>query len=208
MMNLKRNEHSGSARGSSRGSGVLLSAPLVAGLVLSLIASTPAQAQFGGFSLPSIARNSSSSDTKTTSGCPKGKSKSAGSSILGGMLGSMAGSAVGRTGIGSFLPMSEFSSMIGNAIACKLDPAEQKQAAAATMQITRGEPKVGETAAWTSQTREQVTGTSTVVARNDASSGGGRCITVNDVVIVNGEETTANKRMCKMPGSARYTLMA
>ena len=203
MMNLKPIEQGRLARGSE----AFLAAPLALGLVLSLIASTPAQAQFGGFSLPSIARKSPSSDSNTTNGCPKGKSKSAGSSILGGMIGSMAGSAVGRTGIGSFLPMSEFSSMIGNAIACKLDPAEQKQAAAATMQITRGEPKVGETSAWTSQTREKVTGKSTVVARND-DAGGGRCITVNDVVIVNGEETTANKRMCKMPGSARYTLMA
>ena len=196
--------------GSAHALRALLAVPLTAGLVLSLLAAMPAQAQFGGFRLPSIARQATKppSETGSTSGCPKGKSKSAKSSMLGGMLGSMAGSAASRIGIGSFLPMSEFSSMIGNAIACKLDPAEQKQAAAATMQITRGEPKVGETAAWTSQTREQVTGTSTVVARNDASSGGGRCITVNDVVIVNGEETTANKRMCKMPGSARYTLMA
>ncbi len=204
MMNLKRSEQGGSAPGS----GALLVAPLAAGLVLSLLASTPAQAQFGGLGLSLGKAKSATADQTTTSGCPKGKSKSAGSSMLGGMLGSMAGSAVGRTGIGSFLPMSEFSNMIGNAIACKLDPAEQKQAAAATMQITRGEPKVGETATWTSQTREKVTGKSTVVASNDASAGGGRCITVNDVVIVNGEETTANKRMCKMPGSARYTLMA
>lgn len=205
MMNVKRDEQSGSASGSK----ALLAAPLVTGLVLSLIASTPAQAQFGGLiSSLGKAKSTTSEPTTTTNGCPKGKSKSAGSSMLGGMLGSMAGSAVGRTGIGSFLPMSEFSTMIGNAIACKLDPAEQKQAAAATMQITRGEPKVGESSAWTSQTREKVTGTSTVVARNDAGPGGARCITVNDVVIVNGEETTANKRMCKAPGSARYTLMA
>ena len=175
-----------------------------------MLAATPAQAQFGGFSLPSIGRHASAPppDTRSSDGCPKGRSKSAGSSILGGMLGSMAGSAASRAGFGTFLPMSEFSSMIGNAIACKLDPAEQKQAAQATMQITRGDPKVGESAAWTSQTREKVSGTSTVVARNEADAGGARCITVNDVVIVNGEETTANKRMCKMPGSARYTLMA
>ena len=187
-----------------------LAVPLTAGLVVSLVAGTPAQAQFGGFSLPSIARQATKppSETGSTSGCPKGKSKSAKSSMLGGMLGSMAGSAASRIGIGSFLPMSEFSSMISNAIACKLDPAEQKQAAEATMQITRGDAKVGSSVEWTSQTREKVTGKSTVVARNDVDAGGGKCITVNDVVIVNGEETTANKRMCKMPGSARYTLMA
>lgn len=206
MNNIARNENGGVARGLRP----FLAAPLAAGLVLSLLASTPAQAQFGGFSLPSIARQATKppSETRTTSGCPKGKSKSTGSSMLGGMLGSMAGSAASRVGIGSFLPMAEFSSMISNAIACKLDPAEQKQAAEATMQITRGDAKVGSSAEWTSQTREKVTGKSTVVARNDADAGGGQCITVNDVVIVNGEETTANKRMCKMPGSARYTLMA
>ena len=47
-----------------------------------------------------------------------------------------------------------------------------------------------------------------MVARNDADASGGKCITVNDIVIVNGEETTANKRMCRAPGAARYTLMA
>lgn len=180
-------------------------------LALSLLASTPAQAQFGSFgSVLGQARSaaSSSSDSKSTSGCPKGKSKSAGSSMFGSMVGSMAGSAIGRTGIGSFVPLSEFSSVISNAIACKLDPAEQKQAAEATIEATRGDAKVGQTSAWTSQTREKVSGTSTVVARNDAEPGGGQCITVNDVVIVNGEETTASKRMCKKPGSARYVLMA
>ncbi|GAC1569618.1 MAG: hypothetical protein NVS3B27_14580 [Novosphingobium sp.] len=178
--------------------------------MLALFTAAPAQAQFGGFSLPSITRQATQSPTETrnSSGCPKGKSKSAGSALLGGMLGSMAGSAASRAGLGSFVPMAEFSSMISNVIACKLDPAEQKQAADATMQITRGDPKVGSSAQWTSQTRDQVSGKSTVVARNDADASGARCITVNDVVIVNGEETTANKRMCKMPGSARYTLMA
>jgi surface antigen len=187
-----------------------LAAASAAGLVLALFTAAPAQAQFGGFSLPSIARQATQppTETRNSGGCPKGKSKSAGSALLGGMLGSMAGSAASRAGLGSFVPMSEFSSMISNVIACKLDPAEQKQAADATMQITRGDPKVGSSAQWTSQTRDQVSGKSTVVARNDADASGARCITVNDVVIVNGEETTANKRMCKMPGSARYTLMA
>lgn len=206
MINISGDKDVGSAHALR----AFLAVPLTVGLVLSLLAAMPAQAQFGGFSLPSIARQATKppSETGSTSGCPKGKSKSAKSSMLGGMLGSMAGSAASRIGIGSFLPMSEFSSMIGNAIACKLDPAEQKQAADATMQITRGDAKVGSSVEWTSQTREKVTGKSTVMARNDADASGGKCITVNDVVIVNGEETTANKRMCKMPGSARYTLMA
>lgn len=181
---------------------------LVSGaLALSMLAATPAQAQFGGLG-SMLGRAGSSSDSRSTSGCPKGKSKSAGSSMFGSMVGSMAGNAIGRTGIGSFVPLSEFSNVISNAIACKLDPAEQKQAANATIEATRGDAKVGQTASWTSSTREKVSGTSTVVARNDADPGGGQCITVNDVVIVNGEETTASKHMCKKPGSARYVLSA
>jgi hypothetical protein len=37
---------------------------------------------------------------------------------------------------------------------------------------------------------------------------GSKCITVTDVIIDNGEETTASKRMCRGPGQARYALMA
>ena len=79
------------------------------------------------------------------------------------------------------------------------------------MEATRGED-VGSSSSWTSNTRENVSGTSTITARDDevASNGaaGRQCITVTDVIIVNGEETTANKRMCRAPGSARYSLAA
>jgi hypothetical protein len=46
-----------------------------------------------------------------------------------------------------------------------------------------------------------------VVGRNDEEATGLECITVTDVIIVKGEETTANKRMCRPPGSARYVLV-
>jgi len=95
-----------------------------------------------------------------------------------------------------------------NAIACRLDPEEQKQAAAATIEATRGaEGGDADRRRWVrpprgrSETRENVSGTSTVVARNDNDKGGMQCITVSDVIIVNGEETTADKRMCRRPGS-------
>lgn len=187
---------------------VSIRAAASAAVAVSLLAAAPAQAQFGGLGLSLGKARSAANDQNSTNGCPKGKSKSAGSSLFGSMVGSMAGNAIGRTGFGSFVPLSEFSNVISNAIACKLDPAEQKQAANATIEATRGDAKVGQTASWTSETREKVSGTSTVVARNDADPTNGQCITVNDVVIVNGEETTASKRMCKKPGSARYVLMA
>lgn len=169
-----------------------------------------ASAQFGGFSIPSIPRSSSSSE-KSSDGCPKGKSKSAGSSMLGGFLGQTMGRAASSAGLGSYFPSAEFADTLTNAIACRLDPDEQKQAAEATVVATRGED-VGSTSSWTSNTRENVSGTSTITARNDevAANGavGRQCITVTDVIIVNGEETTANKRMCRAPGSARYALAA
>ncbi|MFM9935248.1 MAG: hypothetical protein ACKVOL_03500 [Novosphingobium sp.] len=184
--------------------GVLTSGCLIA---------TSASAQFGGFSLPSFPTPSSNA-SKTSDGCPKGRSKSEGSSVLGGLIGQSLGRAASSAGVSSYFPTAEVAGTLTNAIACKLDPAEQKQAASATIEATRGAdgdtapPPVGASSAWTSGTRENVSGTSTVVARNDNDQGGMQCITVSDVIIVNGEETTANKRMCRKRGSARYALMA
>jgi hypothetical protein len=192
---------------------------------LSLVGSLPAQAQFGGISFGS--KKSSTTET-TAQGCPEGKKKSVGASILGSMAGSVANRVGGK--FASFVPMPEFASILTNAIACKLDQKEQKQAADATLAVTRGdgtagEVAVGQTAEWTSTSRKDVKGKSTIVAveQAPAASGdspgkgkgkdkqlaaGSQCITVSDVVIVAGEETTANKRMCKAPGQARYSLMA
>lgn len=184
-------------------------------IAAAVLVSQSAQAQFGGFSLPSIpSASSSNSSSKSSDGCPKGKSKSQGSSMLGGLLSQGLGRAASSAGISSYFPSAEVADTLTNAIACKLDPAEQKQAMAATIEATRGEgtataaPEVGSSSSWTSQTRENVSGTSTVVARNDRDVGGMQCITVTDVVIVSGEETTADKRMCRKPGQARYALQA
>jgi len=54
--------------------------------------------------------------------------------------------------------------------------------------------------------REGVRGSSTVTSSEAAS--GNDCITVTDVVIVEGEETRAEKRMCRFAGSPRYTILA
>ena len=182
-------------------------------LICGCLIATSANAQFGGFSLPSFPK-SSSSNSKNSDGCPKGKSKSEGSSVLGGFISQGLGRAASSAGVSRFFPSAEVADTLTNAIACRLDPEEQKQAAAATIEATRGAeggdapPPVGASTSWTSETRENVSGTSTVVARNDNDKGGMQCITVSDVIIVNGEETTADKRMCRRPGSARYALMA
>lgn len=131
--------------------------------------------------------------------------------MLGGLIGREIGRAASSAGLSRFVPSAEVADTLTNAIACRLDPEEQKQAAKATVDATRGD-KVGKSISWRSSTREDVSGTSTVIARNDqpasADSPAMKCITVSDVIIVNGEETTANKRMCRAPGSARYALAA
>jgi hypothetical protein len=168
----------------------------------------PAQAQFGGL-LSNVARSSQ----KTADGCPKGKKRSTGSQIVGSIAGSVAGSAAARAGVSGWVPIAGLTDQLTAAIACKLDPEEQKQAAQATLDATRGEGDaaevaVGSSASWTSGTRSDVSGTSTVIARNDADEGGLQCIMVSDVIIVSGEETRADKRMCRKPPAARYALVA
>jgi hypothetical protein len=63
-------------------------------------------------------------------------------------------------------------------------------------------------AEWTSLTREDVSGTSTVAASDETNADGLQCITVTDVIIVKGEETRADKRMCRRPPAARYAIAA
>lgn len=178
---------------------------LIIGAAL-VLATPPVAAQFGGLSIPRIPSGSNSSaKSSTDSGCKSPKKKK-GAAIFGDIVGRVAGDQISRTGAGRFLPVSEFSSTITEAIACRLDPEEQKQAAEATDEALRtGE--VGETAEWTSGTRENVTGKSTVSAQGP-SAGGAKCMMVSDVIIVDGEETRAEKRMCRAPGQTRYVLTA
>lgn len=173
------------------------------------VAAAPAHGQFGG-----LLGGVGSGSAKTTDGCGKGKSRSAGSSVLGSVLGSVAGHAASRAGVAGWVPIAGLTDQLTAAIACKLDPEEQKQAAEATLAATRGEGdaaevSVGASSAWTSETRAEVSGTSTVIARNDDEDGAGlQCITVTDVIIVRGEETRADKRMCRQPPAKRYALLA
>jgi hypothetical protein len=175
---------------------------------------TPVQAQFGGIlrSLPGTAASAATSSD--SSGCPTGRKRSAGSRIAGSVLGQVASSAASSAGISSWVPIPDVADQLTSAIACRLDPEEQKQAAQATLEATRslettGEPaEVGSMSSWASNTRQNVSGTSTVVARNDEGRGGLQCITVSDVIIVSGEETRADKRMCRRPPAARYAIAA
>lgn len=146
-----------------------------------------------------------------TSGCeaPRSAGRSIGRSILGRVIGDVAGRATSNLGYAArFVPSSEVADTLTDSIACRLDTQEQVKAKDATIEATRSE-QVGSSASWTSDTRANVSGTTTVVARDDAPAGqpsGSRCMVVDDIIIVNGEETRAQKRMCRVPPSTRYAL--
>jgi surface antigen len=97
------------------------------------------------------------------------------------------------------LPVDE---MLSEAIASMLDCREQQQAARATEEATRT-ATVGSTSTWESESRPGVTGSSTVTAV-EANSSDGDCVTVTDIIIVDGQETRAPKHMCRRPPNNRY----
>lgn len=195
--------------------GLIMTKPIArfslwAAAVAMAAAAIPAQAQFRSI-FRDAQRGAEQSDD-----CEKGSSGDTARGVLGGILGGAAGRTARNAGLGTFVPLSEFSDQITKEIACILDADEQKQAAEATGAITKitqdeegneSPPEVGRSASWTSESRDGVSGTSTITSR-EASSGENDCITVTDVIIVEGEETRAEKRMCRLAGSPRYTIVA
>ena len=138
--------------------------------------------------------------------CTPKKKKSGG--MFGAIAGGIAGTALGGWGgapgalIAAGLPVA---SLLTDAIIRKLDCKEQVQAATATDNAVRG--GVGTTTTWESESRPGVKGSSTVRDQR-ASADGGSCMLITDVVIVDGEETTVDKRMCRKPGGGNYVLAA
>ncbi|MEA3008359.1 MAG: hypothetical protein QOJ91_51 [Sphingomonadales bacterium] len=139
-----------------------------------------------------------------TTRCQVKKKKSGG--MFGAIAGGIASSALGGwggAGIGMLaLPVG---SLLTDAIIRKLDCKEQVKAASATDTAVRG--GVGTTSTWESDTRPGVKGSSTARAQR-ASADGGSCMLITDVVIVDGEETTVDKKMCRKPGGGNYVLAA
>jgi surface antigen len=119
-----------------------------------------------------------------------------------GIFGGIARGALGHFGGSAATVLLPVGSLLGDAIMNLLDCDEQQKAATATEQAVRG--GVGSTAAWRSDTHAgHVSGSSTVTAADNGSPQG-QCVTVTDIVIVDGEETRAPKRMCRRPPSDRY----
>ena len=163
------------------------SVSLLFGAAAMITAAIPAQAQFRGMF------NDARRGAQAAEGCEDDKSGDMARGIVGGLLGGAARRSANRAGLGSFVPVAEFSDQLTKEIACQLTEEEQKQAADATIEATtfadeegnQTAPEVGRSAEWTSETRDDVSGSSTVTAR-EASSGDDDCITVTDVIIVEG----------------------
>ncbi len=121
-------------------------------------------------------------------------------SILGGVasgvLGSVGGTAATVAAV--TLPAASF---LGEELLRVLDCKEQQQAAKATDDAIRG--GVGTEVAWQSESRAGVHGVSKVTGQQQLADGS-QCMTVTDVVIVDGEETTVPKTMCRAPGKSGY----
>lgn len=131
---------------------------------------------------------------------PQAKAKK---SMFGSMLGGLADSALGRFGgtAGSIASSFSVGSMLSDAIINLLDCKEQQQAAQATDQAIRG--GVGTEVAWKSESRPNVSGKSKVTGEEKLADGG-QCLTVTDIVIVDGEETSVPKRMCRARGAKGF----
>ena len=106
--------------------------------------------------------------------------------------------------VGDF--MVDSANSLSQAIACRLYPEEQKQAAEATQEVTRS-AEVGNSVAWQSTVRDNVSGSSTISAKNQLANGT-PCLVIADIVIIDGEETKVSKKMCRLPGATRYTIIA
>jgi hypothetical protein len=148
----------------------------------------------------SAAAASAAQDGEGKRKCDDAPAKKRKKSMFGNIMGNVAGNVIGRGlgGVGSFLPTSE---LLSEAITALLDCKEQQQAAKATDEAVRG--GVGTTSSWESESRPGVSGASTVTAANQQADGS-HCMTVTDVVIIDGEETTVPKTMCRKPGQSRY----
>ena len=168
-------------------------------IAVAALAAQPAQAHF------LVAGDQEIAATTPGQPCKPSEAKKRRNSLFGAIAGSIAGSALGSAGaggavVGLAVPVG---SLLSTAIIEKLDCKEQVQAAEATNNAVRG--GVGSSSNWTSETRANVSGTSTVTGE-DKLADGSSCVTVTDVVIVDGEETTALKRMCRKPGESGYAL--
>lgn len=146
---------------------------------------------------------SASAQSANSQKCQDTPEKQAKRSMFGGILGSIGGSILGHTGaagsvVAAALPATSY---LTDELLKLLDCHEQQQAAKATDQAIRG--GVGTEVDWKSESRPNVTGSSKVTGQEQLADGS-QCLTVTDVVIVDGNETTVPKKMCRAKGASAY----
>jgi surface antigen len=166
----------------------------------------------GGYSVPEYVaveekpdkgtKSKSAGKSKGPHKCKKAKKRGG---VLGGLLGGVAGNAAGLGKIGTLISSAAGAVLVGE-IACQLTEDEQKEAIAATVEVTEKE-EVGATATWKSPTRAGVSGSSTVTALNTEPNGR-KCLNITDVAIIDGQETRVSKQMCRGQGDEGYTILA
>lgn len=132
--------------------------------------------------------------------CTDTPQKKAKRSMFGGILGGIAGGVLGNAG-GVASTLIPVASVLGDELLKLLDCKEQKQAVNATNEAIRG--GVGTEVKWQSESRQNVSGSSKVTGEEQLADGG-HCVTVTDVVIIDGEETTVPKKMCRGQGESGY----
>ncbi len=135
--------------------------------------------------------------------CADTAEKQARRSMFGNIIGSIGGNLLGHAGVAGNVVAATLpaTSYLTDQLLKMLDCKEQQQAAKATDQAIRG--GVGTEVSWKSESRPNVSGSSKVTGQEQRAYGS-QCLTVSDVVIVDGEETTVPKKMCRAKGASGY----
>src|SRR4029078_10004124 len=157
-------------------------------VIAGLLVSAPA-ASFN--SVPAAAQSPAPAQPQQ---CADTAQKKAKRSMFGGLVSGLGGSLLGRAGVaGNVISLAmPVGSYLTDELLKMLDCKEQKQAAKATdAAMRRG---VGAEVGWTSESRPNVSGKSKVTAAEQLADGT-QCMTVTDVVIVDGEATTVPQKI-------------
>ena len=152
---------------------------------------------------PAVAQSNQAQAANPTQ-CQDTAQKKAKRSMLGGVFAGVAGGLFGGMGgTAGTVAMAALpaGTLLTDELLKMLDCKEQQKAAQATNDAIRG--GVGTEVAWKSETRANVSGKSTVTGEEKLADGG-NCYNVTDVVIVDGEETTVSKKMCRAKGANGY----
>jgi hypothetical protein len=142
-----------------------------------------------------VAFAASANTFSASADCPRNR----GAEVVGGIIGRIVGPRI--PGIGTYT-MRE---ILTEGISCLLTDSEKRKAADASRKVAGSRPGTKE--GWTSDDRPGVSGTSESTGET-TSADGTVCTTVRDVVIVDGEETTETKTLCKAPGATGFTRSA